>query len=181
VFDSSHYEVRQKVRLSNQYNVYEGGREDPILRSAQKRFRLKEDFRFEDPETGEERFRVKASSVLDIASAYDVVDSQTGERLGAVKRSATSFARHEYALLDPDGNQIATVREDSLPKAILRRYVTTLVPFSYDIVDPSGQQLGSVTGAFSLRDRYDVEVDPEAVDPRLAVIATVVIDAIEEN
>jgi uncharacterized protein YxjI len=181
VFDASHYEVRQKIRFGNKYNVYEGDGEDPILASAQKRFRLKEDFRFEDPSTGEELFRVKASSILDVASAYDIVDSRTDEHVGSVKRSAMSFAKHEYALLDSEGTRVATIREDSVPMAVLRRYVTTLIPFSYDIVDPSGATLGSVAEAFSLRDRYSVDLTGGDLDPRLAVIATVVIDAIEEN
>ena len=180
MFDADSYEVRQKFRLRDSYAIYEEGRDDPILTSAQKRFRLKEDFRFEDADTGEEAFRVRAGSVLDLASTYDIVDSRTGERIGAVKRSPLSFFRQEYALLGPDGEEVGTIREDGLLRAAVRRYVTTLIPFSYDIVGPNGR-VGTVSESLSLRDRYAVEFESDAIDPRLAVIGAVVIDAIEEN
>jgi uncharacterized protein YxjI len=182
VFDALRYEVRQKIRIGNTYNIYEAGADEPFLESAQKKFRLKEDFRFDDPETGEERFRVKADSVLDITAAYDIVDSRTDERVGSVKRSAKSFFKHEYALLGPDGEQVATVKEDNWLRAVLRRAVTTLIPFSYEIEGPNGDRLGDVSGQFTpVRDRYTIDLADDGLDPRLAVIGTVVIDAIEEN
>lgn len=182
MFDARRYEVRQKIRIGNKYNVYEAGADEPFLESAQKKFRLKEDFRFDDPETGEERFRVKADSVLDIAAAYDIVDSQSGERVGSIKRSAKSFFKHEYALVGPDGQQVATVKEDNWVRAALRRGLTTLIPFSYDIEAPDGSHLGDVSEQFTpVRDRYTIDLVDDGLDPRLAVIGTVVIDAIEEN
>ena len=178
MFDGNHYEVRQKIRIGNKYRVYEG--DTPILESAQKRFRLKEDFRFTDPDTGEERFRVKAGSILDIASAYDIVDSETGERVGSVRRSVMSFFKHEYELLGPDGNTVATVTEDNAVMALARRRLTTLIPFNYDIVSPSGEKLGDVSESLSFRDKYEIDVTGD-IDPRLVVVGMVVIDAIEEN
>ena len=179
MFDSRSYEVRQKIAIGNKYRVYED--DTPILESAQKKFRLKEDFRFTDPETGAERFRVKASSILDIAAAYDIVDSQSGERVGAVKREAISFFKHEYSLLSPDGTVVASVREDNVPLAIARRLLTTLIPFSYEVVTPDGRVVGEAHEHFSLRDKYSIELHGDEVDPRLVVIGMVVVDAIEEN
>lgn len=180
MFDSRHYEVRQKISLGNKYNVYED--DEQILTSAQKKFKLKEDFRFSDPETDEEVFRVKADSVLDFASAYDIVDRRTDERVGSVRRKpSSSFFVHEYELLDPDGDVVATVSEESLVKAALRRFLTTLIPFAYTIESPAGEHLGDLSGQFSLRDQYTVDLASDDLDPRLAVIATIVIDAIESN
>jgi uncharacterized protein YxjI len=183
MFDASRYEVRQKLRIGNKYNVYEKDTDDPILESAQKKFRLKEDFRFDDPDTGEERFRVKADSVLDVAASYDIVDSQSGDRIGSVKRSVKSFFKHEYALVDPDGTVVAHVKEDSWMRAFLRRNITTLIPFSYDIEGPDGERFGSVSEKFTpVRDKYTIDLSGDGrLDPRLAVIGTVVVDAIEEN
>ncbi|QIB75944.1 hypothetical protein GL213_02330 [Halogeometricum borinquense] len=178
MFDGRHYEVRQKIRVGNAYRIYEN--DTAILESKQKKFRLKEDFSFTDPDTGAERFRVKADSVLDISAAYDIVDSQTGERVGSVKRSAMSFFKHEYKLLGPDGQTVATVVEDNVPMALARRLITTLVPFSYDILSPSGEKLGSASESFSFRDTYSIDIRGN-IDPRLAVVGMVVIDAIEEN
>jgi uncharacterized protein YxjI len=181
VFDAASYEVRQKFGIGNKYAIYAEGAEDPILRSAQKKLRLKEDFRFEDPETGEEVFRVKADSVLDISAAYDIVDSRTGERVGAVKRGAWSFLHHEYDLLDADGNVVGEIREDSPMMALARRFLSTLIPFSYEVATPDGTVVGEIGGAFSLRDRYTISLHSDDIDPRLVVVGAVVIDAIEEN
>lgn len=182
MFDALQYEVRQKIRIGNKYNIYEAGDDDPILESAQKKFRLKEDFRFDDPTEGEERFRVKADSVLDVAAGYDIVDSRTGDRVGSVKRSVKSFFKHEYDLVGPDGDTVATVKEDNWVRAFLRRNVTTLIPFSYHIEGSEGEHLGDVSEQFTLlRDTYAIDLADDDLDPRLAVIGTVIVDAIEEN
>lgn len=181
MFDAGRYEVRQKLRIGEQYNVYEEGRDDPILACKKKKFRLKEDFRFTDPATGDDVFRVRADSVLDISAAYDIVDSETDDHIGSVRRSAMSFLKHEYELVDSDGTTVGRISEDGWLRAVLRRNVTTLIPFSYDILASDGRTVGEATEKFSFRDRYTVEVDPEEVDPRLAVVAMVVIDAIEGN
>jgi uncharacterized protein YxjI len=156
MFDGNRYEVRQKIKL-----------------------KLKEDFRFTTPD-GEEAFRVRADSVLDISAAYDIVDARTDERIGSVRREVASFFKHEYTLLDADGEVVAILREDNRLMAALRRLVTTLIPFSYDIVGPDGTPLGSVDEQFSFRDTYAIELTGD-VDPRLAVVGTVVVDAIEGN
>lgn len=181
MFDARRYEVRQKFGVRTRYNVYEEGRDDPILQSKQKSFRLKEDFRFTDPETGEEAFRVTAGKILDLNAAYDIVDSRTDEPVGAVKRSVMSLFKHEYQFLDPDGNVVATMSEDSHLMALLRRKVSTVIPFNYDIRSPSGEKLGDVSEQLSLRDRYTVDLRGDGIDPRLAVVGTVVVDAIEGN
>lgn len=178
MFEGDSYQITQKISIGNKYVVSEGG--EPILESKQKKLRLKEDFRFTDAETGEEAYRVRADSVLDIAAAYDVVDSRTDERVGSVRRSAMSMFKHEYELLGPDGDVVATVSEDSWLRAYLRRNVIGLLPFAYTIEAADGSRAGSISGRLSLRDRYDVEVTGD-LDPRLAVISAIVIDAIEAN
>jgi uncharacterized protein YxjI len=180
MFDAAHYEVRQKFGIGTKYTVYEGDGDTPILTAKKKKLKLKEDFRFTTPD-GEEAFRVRADSVLDIAAAYDIVDSRTGERVGSVKREVASLFKHEYTLLDADGAPVAVLREDNHLMAALRRLVTTLIPFSYDIVTPAGEKVGDVGEQFSLRDKYSIDLTPGTVDPRLVVVGTVVVDAIEGN
>ncbi|WP_152039829.1 hypothetical protein [Salinigranum salinum] len=179
MFDATRYEIRQKIGIGTKYNVYEGDADEPILTAKKKKLKLKEDFRFSTPD-GEEMFRVKADSVLDVAAAYDVVDARTDERVGSVRREIASFLKHEYALLDAEGTVVAVLREDNHLMAALRRLVTTLIPFSYDIVTPDGTVVGTVGEQFSFRDKYTIELTGD-VDPRLAVIGTVVVDAIEGN
>lgn len=181
MFESLHYEVRQRFAIGNKYTVYEETGDAPVLESKQKKFRLREDFRFNDPDTGETLFVVTADSVLDVAAGYDIVDARSGERVGTVKRSAWSFFQHEYALVGPDGTTVALLREDNALMAALRRFVSTLIPFSYDIVAPDGRKVGDVGEQFSFRDTYSIDLHDDSIDPRLAVIGTVIVDAIEDN
>ncbi|KAB1187322.1 MULTISPECIES: hypothetical protein [Haloferax] len=179
MFDSSRYEVRQKVSIGTKYVVY--GNDEPILSAKKKKFKLKEDFRLNDYETGKERFRVKADSVLDVSAAYDIVDSQTDTRVGAVKRGAFSFAKHTYQLLGPNGSVVGRIVEDNVPMAVARRFITTLIPFSYRVENAGGESVGEISEQFALRDKYTIEADTDEIDPRLLVVGAVVIDAIEEN
>ncbi|MFC7202904.1 hypothetical protein ACFQJC_05215 [Haloferax namakaokahaiae] len=179
MFDASQYEVRQKISIGTKYTVYEDG--TPILSAKKKKLKLKEDFRLHDYDSGEERFRIKADSILDVSAAYDIVDSKTGERVGAVKRGAFSFAKHTYQLLGPNGNVVGRIVEDNVPMAIARRFLSTLIPFSYRIEGANGEPVGSIGEQFSLKDKYTIDLDTSVIDPRLAVVAAVVIDAIEEN
>ncbi|WP_224267941.1 hypothetical protein [Haloprofundus salinisoli] len=182
MFDSNAYEVRQKFGIGNKYDIYENSGSEPILTSKQKKLRLKEDFRFTDAETGEERIRVRASQILDVNAAYDIVDSQTDEPIGAVKRRVSSFLKHEYELHDADGNVVALVKEDNHLMAAIRRLVTTLLPFSYSVTSPDGSEVyGTISEQFSFRDRYSISLTSGDLDPRLVVVGSVVIDAIEDN
>lgn len=176
MFDSNKYEVRQKlVSIGKKYNVYEG--EEQILQCTKKKLKLKEDFRFESVE-GEPVLRITTDQVIDVAATYNVVDETTDKPVGAVKQDFT-FLKHRWQILDPEGKQIATVREDSMPMALARRFVTTLIPFSY-VIKQNGNELGFIDGQFAVRDKYSIEVDEE-IDPRLAIAATVLIDAMESN
>lgn len=197
MFNGKRYTVKQKLlAFGNKYNVYEDG--EHILKSKKKKFKLKEDFRFTDAD-GESVLRVTTDQILDVSATYTIVDERTEEVVGSLKRDWKSFFKHHWKLLDPDGSVIATVQEDSLLYALLRRKVTTLIPFKYDIVGaaggkpgdgegprPSGNRakLGDIDGKFSLRDTYSVNLAAAAegvLDPRLAVASAVVIDAIESN
>ncbi|KTG09547.1 hypothetical protein AUR64_13930 [Haloprofundus marisrubri] len=182
MFDSTVYEVRQKFGIGNKYTVYEGEGSEAILTSKQKKLRLKEDFRFNDADTDEERIRVRASQMLDVNAAYDIVDSRTDEPIGAVKRRVSSFLKHEYELHDAAGNVVALVKEDNHVMAAIRRLVTTLLPFSYSITSPDGSETyGTISEQFSFRDKYHISLADGALDPRLVVVGSVVIDAIEDN
>ena len=182
MFDGNRYTVKQKLlSFGSKYEVYEG--DQKILQSKKKKFKLKEDFRFTDT-NGDPVLRVTTDQIMDVSATYTVVDERSDEVVGSLKRDWQSFFKHHWQFLGPEGARIATVKEDSLLYALLRRQVTTLIPFKYDIVSPADEKLGDIDGKFSFRDTYtiDLSLDEESVvDPRLAVAGAVVIDAIEQN
>lgn len=129
------YLVRKKFFkfLGDAFHIY-----DPqgnlVFYSKLKAFKLKEDIRLytgEDMST--EVLRIKARSVFDISTAYDVYDSATNEKVGVLKRKGLkSVLKDEWLILDPSDREIGLIQEDILLLALLRRFVIDLIPQSYD-------------------------------------------------
>lgn len=193
MFGGRAYEVREELGFGANYGVYPADADEPLLHTAKERLAIKEDFRFSEPESGEEVLWVKAESVLDVAAAYDVIDERTGEYVGGIQRNVRSALKHSYTVRDHSGEEIATIREDSWPKAVVRRKLTAALPFDYHIEGPDGERFGTISEGVGFRDRYNIELEPADADddedpdgnatkfdPRLAVVSIVVIDAIEE-
>lgn len=119
--------------------------------------------------------------ILDLKASYQVVDQRTDEAVGAIRRESYGFFRQEWGLVGPDGERLATVTEDGLAKALFRRHVTGLLPVAFEVRDPDNDDVrATVDGSLSIRDRYTIEIHDD-LDPRLTVVASVVVDAIEGN
>lgn len=181
MFESRYYEVHRRFGFRTEYRVYEN--ETPILKTASKQSSRNEEFRFSNPQTGTDRFGVRETLTKtgDDVNTYDIIDAQTGERVGTVRRQIISCLRHEYTLSDDNGHIVATLREDRLPVAVARRLLTSILPFSCEIIASSGTQAGIVTGALSIRDQFSIELFTTQIDPQLAVVGTIIADAIEDN
>jgi len=124
-----------------------------------------------------------ASRVLDISATYDVTDSRTGERIGAIQRKGMrSLLRDEWLFLDPGDREVGVLREDSLGLALLRRFLTNLVPQRFD-VEVMGQKVATVRQNFNpfvLKLTVDFSLDPTGLlDRRLGLAAVLLLSAIE--
>lgn len=155
-----------------------------VMYSHMKAFKLKEDIRLY---TGEDKqhelLAVHARQVLDISATYDVTDSSTGEKVGALRRKGMrSLLRDEWLLLDPFDREIGLVREDSMGKALLRRFLTNLVPQSFDAV-MNGQTVATFRQNFNpfvLKLTVDFSSDHgRLLDRRLGLAAALLLCAIE--
>lgn len=160
----------------------------PVLYSNMKRFRLREDIRlYADDSMDRELLRITTRSVFDFSGAYDVVDAESGERLGSLRRSGlrSSFLRDHWTVLDRDGEPVGEIQEDSTLKALLRRYLEVLaifMPQRYHL-ELGGKPAGWFQQRFNpliLKMDLDFSGDPERrLDRRLGVAAGVLICAIE--
>jgi len=184
-FSSPTYIVRRKVftLAGGAFHFYDGeGR--LVLYSKLKAFRLKEDIRlFTGEDMSEELLAIHARKVLDISATYDVTDSRTGERVGAIQRKGMrSLLRDEWALLDGADKEIGLVREDSMGLALLRRFLTNLVPQSFDI-QVMGRKVATVRQNFNpfvLKLTVDFTLDPAGLlDRRLGLAAVLLLCAVE--
>ncbi len=173
------YTVKQKA-VRNAYNVYNSDG-DEVLRTKQKLFKMREEFPFTDPD-GNEVFRVKAEKVMDIAGDYAITDAETVEKIAVLGKNFTIFT-HSWDIKGADGDSLGYIESRGKLVGFLRFIsdVFALLPHRYSIENAEGEKIGTIKGKFSLRDRYEIELE-EGVENREAIIvAAITIDALEGN
>lgn len=188
-FQHQHYTIRSKFFriFGDAFHIYDGQGE-LVLYSNMKRFRLREDIRlYANESMDDELLRINTRSIFDFSGAYDVVDSRTEERLGTLKRAGlkSSFLQDHWSILDPEGNEIGSLEEDSMVKALVRRYLEILsffLPQRYHAT-LNGQTVASYQQRFNpviLKLDLDFSADPDQqFDRRLGLAAGVLLSAIE--
>src|SRR5512133_2179967 len=125
---------RQVFALGGKVRFYDPGGK-LVLFSEQKMFKMREDIRvYSDESKTQEVLMIKARHIMDFSAAYDVVDSTTGQKVGALRRKGlASILRDEWEVLDVSDNVIGKLFEDSMGMALLRRFLSNLIPQNYDI------------------------------------------------
>ena len=184
-FSGSTFIIRKKVFkiLGAAFHVYNES-EQVVLFSNQKAFKLKEDIRMytgEDMQT--EVLSIQARQVLDFSAAYDVVDSIKGEKVGALKRKGLkSILRDAWIVMDNDDREIGQIEEDSMAMALVRRFLTNLIPQNFTATI-NGQEVCEYKQNFNpFVRKVTVNLKPAAegtFDRRLALAAGVLLSAIE--
>lgn len=181
LFELDQYMIRRKVLkiLGSSFHVFDG--DTVVGYSKQKALKLKEDIRVYASEAmSEELLQIHARSIVDFSAAYDVIDSQTGEKIGAARRKGfSSLMRDSWEILDADDYAIGRLAEDSMLMATLRRFLSNLIPQSF--------HLESELGSAKFHQRFnpfifklDVEIDHDCeLDRRLIFAAAVLICVIE--
>ncbi|MEL6328960.1 MAG: hypothetical protein AAFR38_04815 [Planctomycetota bacterium] len=137
------YTIRQKIFkiFGNRFHIYgEGG--ELVGYCAQKAFRFREDIRFfTDESMGTELFSMKARTILDFSTTYDVA-LPTGETLGSLRRKGfKSMIRDEWMVFDESGADLGRIREDSTTAAVVRRLfepAAMFMPQKFHVEDLSG-------------------------------------------
>ena len=135
-FAEVQYTIRQKVfkLFGRAFHIYD---KDGVCKfySKQKAFKLREDFRIYSAETkSKELLVIKARNIIDFGATYDVIDpNRDDEAVGALRRKGIkSIFIDEWCILDPSGEEIGLIKEDSLILAILRRWLLGwLLPQTY--------------------------------------------------
>src|SRR5690606_32705426 len=122
----------------------------------QKAFKLREDMRFyTDESEANELFSMKARSILDFSTTYDV-RLPTGESLGSLRRKGfKSMLRDEWAIFAPESEgeqQIGRIIEDSAGLAIARRLLGDwggMLPQRFRIEDAGGRAIATYRTSFN--------------------------------
>jgi uncharacterized protein YxjI len=184
-FHHSNYLIRRKVLslFGAAFHIYDGSGHLAFY-SKQKAFKLKEDIRLytgEDMKT--EVLTILARQVIDFSAGYDVIETATQSKIGALRRKGMkSIFRDEWTILDAGDMEIGVIREDSTALALIRRFVTNLVPQKFR-VEVRGQQVGRYKQHFNpfvLKINMDFSMDQaKLLDRRLGIAAAVLLSAIE--
>lgn len=181
-WDLPSFRIRRKVLklFGASFHVYDG--ETVIGFCNQKAFKLREDIRlYTDESQSTELLWIRARQVIDFAACYDIVESASQQKVGALRRRGMkSILRDSWEVLDLDDRPIAKVEEDSTMMALLRRGLSNLIPQTFHLK-------GSQGGEAVLKQRfnpfvYTLEVtvpNDVQLDRRLVFGAAILIAAIE--
>lgn len=157
-----------------------------VLFSKMKAFKLKEDIRvFTDETLQTEALSIQARSVLDFSGSYDVYDSASGQRVGALRRKGlkSSFYKDEWVILDNTEREVGLIQEESAFLALLRKYLLgALIPQSFN-AQIGGRTVATFSQHFNLfatKLTLDFSADPQRqFDRRMGVAAGILLCAIE--
>lgn len=177
------YMIRRKILTlaGAKFHVY-----DPQERVCafvqQAAFKLKEDIRvYADESKSREIMTIQARQIIDFSAAYDVVDTAERTKVGALRRKGlSSIVRDSWEFLDANDQPIATLQEDSMAMALLRRFLSNLIPQSFNVA-ANGRPLAAYNQRFNpFVHKLDVTVHPGGgLDPRLALAGGILLSAIE--
>jgi uncharacterized protein YxjI len=185
VFQYPQYQVKRQVfALTGKLRFYspDGAL---VLFAEQKMFRLREDIRlYGDEGKTQELLVIKARQIIDWAAAYDVVDGATGQKIGVLRRKGwASMIRDEWEVLDPNDQPLGLLFEDSMGRAILRRFLLgSLLPQDYDltIAETRVADLKQKFTFFGFEMGLDFSMDTAGrLDRRLGIAAAALLAIVE--
>lgn len=184
-FSQTHYLIRKKVLaiVGAKFHIFDANGE-LVMFSQLKAFKLKEDIRlYSDESMSEELMKISARSIVDFSATYDVEDTVTGERVGSLRRKGMkSILKDEWIVMDAYEQEIGHIKEDGVLLALLRRFLSNLIPQKYH-VEIDSQQVTTFKQNFNpfvTKVNVDFSMDPNYVlDRRLGLAAAVLLCAIE--
>ncbi|MFW5870717.1 MAG: hypothetical protein ACOCVL_03520, partial [Candidatus Sumerlaeota bacterium] len=113
---------------------------------------------------------------------YDIIDSQSGQSLGAVRRKGMkSILRDEWHILDAGDGQLGVIAEDNMALALVRRFLFKYLPQQYECVIDGRDALDMKQNVNPFVQKINLAFQewPETIDRRVAISAAIMMCAIE--
>ncbi|MBL8021409.1 MAG: hypothetical protein JNM27_17185 [Leptospirales bacterium] len=169
--------------FGGEVRIYDENKDKLLFFVKQKAFKLKEDITvYADDSQNQPLVKIQARSILDFGATYDITDVQSGQKVGSVRRKLfKSILRDEWDILDPSDKEIAKVKEDSLIMALLRRFLSALIPqhFSIYMGDTEVADIKQTWNPFVPQFHVDFSMDSGRLDRRLGIGAVILLQVIE--
>lgn len=141
---------------------------------------------YRDAEKSEKLLEVlQDRKVMLINQTYTLTDG-TGRLVARFRKNVfTDFFRKQWVAATPDGRVLCVAKEDSILKALARRFLTNLIRLNFILCRPGSEELyGTFNRTFTLLDRYvlDLTGDPQRqLDRRVAIALGVLLDTGERR
>jgi hypothetical protein len=79
---------------------------------------------------------IKARTIIDFGTVYDVTDPE-GKRIGSLKRQGwKSLVSDQWQIWDANEQVVGEINEDSVVLALIRRFLTNLIPQKFSSYGP---------------------------------------------
>lgn len=184
-FEQNKYYAKKKLLklFGGEVRIYDESRNNLLFFVKQKAFKLKEDITvFGDEGESKPLLKINARSMLDLGTTYDITDAASGQRIGSLRRKfLKSMLRDEWDILDAGEKEIGKVIEDSMIMALLRRFLSNLIPQHFRI-EAGGQVIGDLKQTFNPfvpQFNVDFSANQGRLDRRLAVGSIILLQIIE--
>lgn len=170
--------------FGNELKIYDESQDRLLFFVKQKAFKLKEDITvYADESQSKELLKINARSIIDFSAAYDVTDLTTGAKVGGLRRKGfKSILRDQWEIFNQVDVVIGKIIEDSMLKAVIRRFLSNLVPQSFNILvneKPVGL-LKQTFNPFLPQYRVDFSMDTgNKLDRRLGMASVILLQCIE--
>ena len=181
LFQMNQYVIRTKYfRIFGGAFYFEDLQGNVVAYSNQKRFKLKEDIvLYSDESCTTPLIQIKARSVFDIATTYDIINPQDLTTLGSAKRQALkSIFKDTWTINDSSGSPYATFVEDSI--SILRRFIP-LIPAKYHFEVPGQPEILMQQGFNPFIKRTQVTIPPSHTLDRKVIAAVALLSSAIEG
>lgn len=185
-FEGDEFLIEKKLfSLGNKYYIkdVEGNN---IAFCEAKSFSLKSDLKlFSEESKTDELFRIKQRNILDLTGTFEVIETETDDTLGFLKRNwAKSVLLGEWKIFDKNKEVIAEAIEDSLVKEVLRYKGLKKLPYRYKLYR-DGKKIGFCKQRLSLvKNVYKIQFDDgtrDMLDRRLFISLALLLDTVEKK
>ncbi|EKJ87886.1 hypothetical protein CLV96_2128 [Leptospira meyeri] len=170
--------------FGGEIRIFDENKNNLLFFVKQKAFKLKEDITvYADETKSKELLKIKARSVIDFSATYDVVDLTSNEAIGSLRRKGfKSILKDSWEILDIKDQVVGSIDEDSMLKAILRRFLTNLIPQSF-FITINKNQVGILKQTFNpFVPQFNIDFSSDvasALDRRMGIAIVILLQIIE--
>jgi hypothetical protein len=173
---------RQILKLvGKKFRFFAG--DQAVLFAEQKGFKMKEEIRIcLDEQLQKPVIGIFARQIIDFSAKYDVVDLETNQRIGVFERKGwQSIIQDTWIVYDAWEREIGQIKEDHLILALVRRFLSNLVPQNFDLTVGGARtvDLKQTFNPFTYNLKIQFMVPPEQFDRRIGLAGALLLGCIE--